>query len=257
MNKFNKGKLIGVVAASLSAVSLMGVGFASWIITGNDPVDVGNITVEVGDVIDNRITITEAKVVQGASGIKFDAVTPTSAVTKPLLTASNGSTQNLSFKLSYKVTNGTDTNGFKIKTYIKAAEGKNLPDFSTAVAKKYIEMPANLGLTSENAATALTKEKGAPKTATGTGVDPAVTGTAGVYTVEQTFTFSWGEAFAKANPTYLTENSDIYNAGVNTSNKKQKADATTVINFLADLKKLVNSTDGFVVVLVPEVTTAA
>lgn len=32
MNKFNKGKLIGVVAASLSAVSLMGVGFASWVI---------------------------------------------------------------------------------------------------------------------------------------------------------------------------------------------------------------------------------
>lgn len=32
MNKFNKGKLFGIVAASLSAVSLMGVGFATWII---------------------------------------------------------------------------------------------------------------------------------------------------------------------------------------------------------------------------------
>lgn len=32
MNKFNKGKLLGIVAASLSAVSLMGVGFATWII---------------------------------------------------------------------------------------------------------------------------------------------------------------------------------------------------------------------------------
>ena len=32
MNKFNKGKLVGIVAASLSAVSLMGVGFATWII---------------------------------------------------------------------------------------------------------------------------------------------------------------------------------------------------------------------------------
>lgn len=29
MNKFNKGKLIGIVAASLSAVSLMSVGFAT------------------------------------------------------------------------------------------------------------------------------------------------------------------------------------------------------------------------------------
>lgn len=256
MNKFNKGKLIGVVAASLSAVSLMGVGFASWIITGNDPVDVGNITVEVGNVIDNRITITEAKVVQGASGIKFDAVTPTSAVTKPLLTASSGSTENLSFKLSYKVTNSTDTNGFTVKTYIKGAEGKTLPNFSDAVANRYIEMPANLGLTSGNAATALTKDKGASKTATGPGVATAVNGIAGVYTVEQTFTFSWGEAFDKVNPTYLTENNDIYNAGLTTSDKKQKADANTVINFLTKLKNYVNSADGFVVVLVPEVTTA-
>lgn len=33
MNKFNKGKLVGIVAASLSAVSLMGVGFATWVIS--------------------------------------------------------------------------------------------------------------------------------------------------------------------------------------------------------------------------------
>ena len=32
MNRFNKGKLTGIIAASLSAVSLMGVGFATWII---------------------------------------------------------------------------------------------------------------------------------------------------------------------------------------------------------------------------------
>lgn len=32
MNKFNKGKLVGIVAASLSAISLMGVGFATWVI---------------------------------------------------------------------------------------------------------------------------------------------------------------------------------------------------------------------------------
>lgn len=32
MNRFNKGKITGIIAASLSAVSLMGVGFATWII---------------------------------------------------------------------------------------------------------------------------------------------------------------------------------------------------------------------------------
>ena len=50
MNKFNKGKLLGVVAASLSAVSLMGVGFATWII-GAQKTDVEqNITITADTV---------------------------------------------------------------------------------------------------------------------------------------------------------------------------------------------------------------
>ena len=255
MNKFNKGKLIGIVAASLSAVSLMGVGFASWQIKGatNGTTD-GNITVEVGEVIDNRIAITDAHVVSGSSGIKFDAVAPDPAVTGALLTASSGSSENLSFKLSYKVKNSTDTNAFTVKAYIAAVDaGTPLPGFSIAETRKYIGMPANLGLASDSAKDALTKEAGASKTATGTGVATAVTGSAGVYTVEQTFTFSWGEAFDNENPTKLTKNSMIYNYLKEGDEKTQKADADTVINFLKDLKNLVNTNNSFKVVLVPSV----
>lgn len=50
MNHFNKGKLIGVVAASLSAVSLMGVGFATWIIGTQNKVSDGSIAIEADDV---------------------------------------------------------------------------------------------------------------------------------------------------------------------------------------------------------------
>ena len=50
MNKFNKGKLIGVVAASLSAVSLMGVGFATWIIGTRTTTDNGDISIVADDV---------------------------------------------------------------------------------------------------------------------------------------------------------------------------------------------------------------
>lgn len=50
MNKFIKGKLIGVVAASLSAVSLMGVGFATWVI-GTQKTDAnGEIFITADDV---------------------------------------------------------------------------------------------------------------------------------------------------------------------------------------------------------------
>ncbi len=50
MNKFNKGKLIGVVAASLSAVSLMSVGFATWIIGTRTTTDNGDISIVADDV---------------------------------------------------------------------------------------------------------------------------------------------------------------------------------------------------------------
>lgn len=50
MNKFNKGKLIGVVAASLSAVSLMGVGFATWVIGIQKTDTKGDISITADDV---------------------------------------------------------------------------------------------------------------------------------------------------------------------------------------------------------------
>lgn len=50
MNKFNKGKLVGVVAASLSAVSLMGVGFATWIVGVKQTVASNDINITADSV---------------------------------------------------------------------------------------------------------------------------------------------------------------------------------------------------------------
>lgn len=50
MNKFNRGKFIGVVAASLSAVSLMGVGFATWVIGYQNKETSGDVTIDVDDI---------------------------------------------------------------------------------------------------------------------------------------------------------------------------------------------------------------
>ena len=58
MNRFNKGKLLGIVAASLSAVSLMGVGFATWIIgVQNTKID-GSIGVVADEVKYKALTIS-------------------------------------------------------------------------------------------------------------------------------------------------------------------------------------------------------
>lgn len=58
MNRFNKGKLLGIVAASLSAVSLMGVGFATWIIgVQNTKID-GSIGIVADEVKYKALTIS-------------------------------------------------------------------------------------------------------------------------------------------------------------------------------------------------------
>lgn len=58
MNKFNKGKLLGVVAASLSAVSLMGVGFATWIIGIQKTTTDGDVLLSADDVKYKALTIS-------------------------------------------------------------------------------------------------------------------------------------------------------------------------------------------------------
>lgn len=94
MNKFNKGKLVGIVAASLSAVSLMGVGFATWVIgyqnteaknevlISADKVEYKSLTVSVkfndGIILGEDGTATnntEFNYAAGADGVKGDMKT--------------------------------------------------------------------------------------------------------------------------------------------------------------------------------------
>lgn len=79
MNKFYKGKLIGVVAASLSAVSLMGVGFATWVI-GTQKTDAnGDITITADDVKYKSLKVS----VTFGDTIKLAETTETSTAGNP------------------------------------------------------------------------------------------------------------------------------------------------------------------------------
>lgn len=203
MNKFNKGKLIGVVAASLSAVSLMGVGFASWIINGATPADVGNINVEVGTIDDQRI-----KVVVGSSAItdklSFDAVQDSQG--KITSTKNN---ESLSFSVNYtvEVANsaldfkvdaawkpGTQMNSFLKQNYISSpfrdAEGGNI---NLEVAGK--EAKGKAGSTAQDTHVTTTGfHTDAPTASNANGVT--------TYTCKTTFYFGWGTVFNSKNPVY-------------------------------------------------------
>ena len=220
MNKFNKGKLIGVVAASLSAVSLMGVGFASWVINSTKSTDTDDITVTVADVLDNNVTIENAQVKD--STIKFDA---NSKASGGLLTA-QGTTEDLEFSISYTIKNNIKENKFNVFAYI-TDKAKQTAFTAAVVTNKLIEMPDVLNITQSNdsysgMAAALTFDGVNVPKGTGATITENVVGT--TYNVTQTFKFKWGLAFANKNPVEVASSNDIHEVGSSTETTKATAD---------------------------------
>ena len=231
MNKFNKGKLVGIVAASLSAVSLMGVGFASWVINSTTSTDSNNITVTVENVLENQVTIKNAQVADPT--IKFDANSNKSG---GLLTA-QGTTEDLEFSISYTITNNIQTNKFKVFAYI-TDEAKQKA-FTTAVdTNKMIEMPEVLNITKSgdkysNMPAALTFDGETRPTGTGATIKETAVGT--TYNVTQTFKFKWGLAFAEKNPVEVSSTDQVHKVG-DTSGTTTSATANILKDNLAELR---------------------
>ncbi len=256
MNKFNKGRTIGIVAASLAAVSLLGVGFSTWIInTKSGPTSVGNISVSVANTQNITVTISDAKVDDGT--VKFDA-DHSQHTDSSILSCGNSDTEDLTFSLKYKVTVGTDASAWEIKAAIDdTADGK----FTSAVSAKYFTLPDTLGIktdTDDGAKTCFNQSSTDGSNGlsfadpTTTDATASTTGTTSkTYTVTQTFTFAWGEAFAKKNPVAVTKDDKIW-----TGSASETASDTNLPKNTTAMKSLGLST--FKVILsVGTVSTAA
>lgn len=205
MNKFNKGKLVGVVAASLSAVSLMGVGFASWVLNGGDNKDVGDITITVAGTEDNSIKfVTPDPHLIADGGIKFDA--KKDDTTGPI-TWDGTNSEKLNFTIEYTI-NCVNTEKFGgVKAYMTignatSGAGKALAD--AIGSKKYLIAP----LSTEKAASvaianSLTTETNDANTEQlpNKKYETTVTKKTNTsYTFTTKFSFNWGTAFGKVNP---------------------------------------------------------
>ncbi len=212
MNKFNKGKTIGIVAASLAAVSLMGIGFSTWIInTKSDPTSVGDISVTVADTTNISVTISEASVVD--SIVKFDA-DHSKHTSDSLLNCGDNDTEDLTFSLKYTVTVGTDASKWEIKAAIDDTSTAGNGKFTSAVSAKYFTLPDTLGIKTDTDSSKVCLNQSSTTGTNGLTIS-STDGTLGgtttkIYTVTQTFTFAWGEAFAKMNPVAVTATDDIY-----------------------------------------------
>ena len=211
MNKFNKGKLIGVVAASLSAVSLMGVGFATWVLNGGDNKNVGNITISVADTEDNTISFaSDPKLTSG--DIKFDA--KAGDTTGPI-TWDGKNSEKLNFTIEYTINCVNNTKFGGIKAYmtidnVTTGAGKALTD--AIGTKNYLIAP----LTTEKSASIKIADSliAATEDANDDGLtnkkySTTVTDTDSTYTFITVFSFNWGSTFGHKNPSEFADASNF------------------------------------------------
>lgn len=212
MNKFNKGKLIGVVAASLSAVSLMGVGFASWVLNGGDNKDVGGISISVAGTEDNSITFVEPLPHLTDGTIKFDA--KANDTTGPI-TWDGANSEKLNFTIEYTINCVNDKKFGGVKAYMTidnatASAGQALAN--AIGSKDYLIAPLS------------TEKSGAAEIASSLTVETndanadrlankkyatTVTKTDASYKFTTVFSFNWGSAFGHMNPSEFANTGNV------------------------------------------------
>ena len=211
MNKFAKSKIVGVAAASLAAVAVASVGFASWIVSYIDNTDISNISVEVGDIQDQSIVLGNAKIVwpEGNTNgkIVFDAdSTATGDGVGKVFKASQGSKEYLDFGISLDITVGADATNFAGITAWMEVGGEN----SSLVASKdddgvCVISPIALGTKNGNAWTAPTT-----KTEVFTADKVTTKGSKTIITTgSEALKFGWGKAFGNKNPVYLSDKAQV------------------------------------------------
>lgn len=228
MNKFNKGKKIGIIACVLASISLVGVGFSTWIIETRTDSKVDNITVTVADTKNASIIISDASASDNI--VKFDA--DHSKTKGGLISCGSTDTEDLSFTLTYNVTVGTSVSSFEIKAAIDDTSNAGNDKYNQAVnTYKYISLPDTLGLKTgtDNSAVCFsnTSTTGNDGLTFATPTDDSTAQTK-TYSVTQVFSFSWGEAFNKKNPVEVSSTDSIYSyTGTSGSNAKATIETLT------------------------------
>lgn len=221
MNKFNKGKLIGVVAASLSAISLMGVGFASWIITGNNEVSTDQLKITVADIQDKRITISG---INPTGSLSFDA---DPADKNGNIQADSGSSCSLSFSVTYTVTPGDAVNvgGISAKFDLISGHKGDTADVDAlkqSITDGVIVAPWD------------TEKLGTAYESIYTETAPKKEHTNG----DQKFNLIFTTKSNTSNTSYTTTFSFVWGDSYNNQNPSYKDDADSFANSLSALKKL-------------------
>lgn len=197
----------------LTAVSLIGIGFSSWIINVINGTADSEVYVTVGDVEDKRLTIDNLQ--KSNTDLNFD-VAPGTSSGGVIEAGTVGEDEDLSFGFSFDLWGKSQaifaagTSGKRFKVSLTSTE------LSTLVAKKVICSPITIdgNKHNEEAITTFTEvtdktinyEEGEGNTSVArlkySMKEIEQEGKYG-FTVSMTYSFSWGEAFDFKNPVEL------------------------------------------------------
>lgn len=208
----------------LTAVSLIGIGFSSWIINAFTEKSIDkNVTVTAGDFNDKRFDFKVTSVTDGT--IKFDSLdTGDSDVIK-----GDGKNEDLSFAFKCTI-NKTDTIASDLAgIYVKFSdtEGKT-SKINDLVTESIIQTPIAFGEDSEDSTNGRygypliegsdlasgTVEEFYTNPSSANKYNCAITDNTTTYEISVTFSFAWGSAFGYENPTNVSSNESHYSTTI-------------------------------------------
>ena len=240
-SKLNKGKTLGIVAATLATISLAGVGYASWTIADNGKkTDTGKVTVGVGDVIDGR-TVSMDNVTMSDGTLSFVASGKQTTLSdgKKYIFTGNPSKEDLTFKVKFSVTTSllkkatdflTIQFGYKIQNY----DANATSGISYCIKTGYIKSAQSV---TDEDGIGTTKYAVQEKTITEwtDNKDGTYTSTA---LCETSFSFAWGSYFNNKNPFVLVSGDagNKHNDNDIIKGLKEFHDQINNTNFNVDLK---------------------
>lgn len=214
-----KRKTLTLTLSILACLALIGVGFASWIISANTSTKAeGSFIV---DTVADKTYVVSGEWLENKSSIIFGAPATMNAEKPWLTNNSEGKTENLTVTYQLTVTygDGTKATGIanKITALVTAPENAN---YTAAVNGKLIIAPTNATV---------------EETGEGTGV----------YNI--TVTYQWGEHFGKANP-YTYYNAKTATDTLTDSTTTYMQDAKTSLDTLSKIEETVKFTLNITVV---------
>jgi hypothetical protein len=208
MKKLHNNKLVLGLAIGCSIVALATVGFSSWVISVVSGDEVSNINVQVADIKDKSVSITDAVLLEGNSTFAFG---PRSDDSAGSIQNSGTPVEDLTFGITYKV-NITDVSQASLKgvTATVAVSGDAAGTaYTTALTDNYFVSPLSGTSTLANATDGVPVATGADTDA----IYTTVTGSASPYTCTTIFTYKWGDAFASMNPAVYVDDTNAGTVG--------------------------------------------